>query len=45
MGSCICLGVCACGGAIVAGFLYYNYSNCNRMKDDCDNKNTIVSMV
>ena len=42
MGSCICVGVCACGGAIVVGLLYYNYSNCNRMKY-CSNAGTSQS--
>lgn len=45
MGSCICVGVCACGGAIVASFLYYNYSNCNRVKDNCEDKNINYSAV
>lgn len=46
MGSCICVGVCACGGAIVASFLYYNYSNCSiRVKDQCEDKNINYSAV
>ena len=45
MGSCICVGVCACGGAIVVGLLYYNYSNCNRMKQQCDDKDINYSIV
>ena len=46
MGSCICVGVCACGGAIVAGLLYYNYSNCsNRVKEQCGDKDINYSVV
>ena len=29
MSICTCVGMCGCGGAIVAGVLYYHYSNCN----------------
>ena len=45
MGSCICVGVCACGGAIVASLVYYNYSNCNKVKQQCEDKNINYSMV
>ena len=49
MGSCICVGVCACGGAIVAGLLYYNYLNCsnrdNKDKEQCGDKDINYSVV
>lgn len=49
MGSCICVGVCACGGAIVASFLYYNYLNCsnryNKDKEQCGDKDINYSAV
>ena len=49
MGSCICVGVCACGGAIIASLVYYNYSNCsnrdNKNKEHCEDKNINYSTV
>jgi len=39
MSICTCVGMCGCGGAIVAGVLYYHYSNCkNKNKEEVEDK-------
>jgi len=46
MSICTCVGMCGCGGAIVAGVLYYHYSNCNnKNNEDVEDKTFKYSMV
>jgi len=46
MALCTCIGVCACGGAIVAGVLYYQCSNYyNKNKKEIEDKIINYSMV
>jgi len=46
MAVCTCIGVCACGTAIVAGVLYYNCSIYNnKNKEEIEDKTINYSMA